>query len=178
LVLGFLSAGATNRSHAMPMPISRNASGIISSAGIGCFSKGRCAISQQLQNYTQSPKNNRGTLVSTECPNRYRGSVKRVTSLAAMAFIVTVDSRSRPVIRSADDPPRDRAKDGRFGAGILRHSRPGNHRRDLRIAPRVSEDRASGKLNQPSHFGATRQTTRTVRKREPRNAARPKGKRT
>jgi hypothetical protein len=41
-----------------------------------------------------------------------------------------IDSGSRPVICTARDPPRDRAKDGRISAGIPRHPRPGNPGRD------------------------------------------------
>jgi len=38
---------------------------------------------------------------------------------------------SRPVISSAHDTPRDRAKDGCVSAGIPRDSRPGNSRKDF-----------------------------------------------
>jgi hypothetical protein len=32
-----------------------------------------------------------------------------------------------------DDTPRDRGKDGQVSAGIPRHSRPGNPRRDVKV---------------------------------------------
>jgi hypothetical protein len=70
-----------------------------------------------------------GSLSQTECPNRYRGVKKEISSLAATGRKIArkpgeskrgrlssaaIDSRSRPVICRARDSQRDRAKNGRL----------------------------------------------------------------
>jgi hypothetical protein len=64
-------------------------------------------------------------------PDEYLGIGEELAFRLYPGYTAAVDSGSRLVISRAHDSPRDRAKDGRVSAGIPRHSRPGNPRRDF-----------------------------------------------